>query len=188
MRASMFLCAGLVALAACRNEPPRRAAPQRAATPVATARAADASVTPVVDASVAMTVDASADVPVAVYRLGESVCVRDPARRTLGASAHGGFTGDHLDLEVRNVRFTCTPAPTFSVEVAEGTVHLRYAAAPPAALARCACPHDGFLQVTGVAPGAYELVVEEVTTRATAPRIVATGRVDAPASGAATNG
>lgn len=187
MRASTSLCAGLIALAACRNEPPRRAPVARPAPAVTATRNADAA--PVADASVAAVVDAPSDVPIAVYRLGESLCVRDPARRSLGASAHGSFTGDHLDLEVRNVRFACAPAPTFSVEVSEGTVHLRYTAAAPAAIARCGCPHDGFLQVTGVAPGAYELVVEEVTARTAAPRVVATGRVDAPAtSGAATNG
>jgi hypothetical protein len=113
-----------------------------------------------------------------VSRLGESVCVRDPSREGLGAGVHGVFTNDRLELEVRNVRFACTPAPEYTVQVDGDTVVLRFAPAPRAALTRCACPHDQFLQVAGIAPRAYTVRIEESTPgRAEASTVVGTGRI-----------
>ena len=121
---------------------------------------------------------ADAGPQVRVSRLGESVCVRDPSREGLGAGVHGVFTNDRLELEVRNVRFSCTPGPEYTVHVDGDTVVLRFAPAQRAALTRCACPHDQFLQVAGITPRAYTVRIEESTPgRAEASTVVGTGRI-----------
>ena len=121
---------------------------------------------------------ADAGPQIRVSRLGESVCVRDPSREGLGAGVHGVFTNDRLELEVRNVRFSCTPGPEYTVHVDGDTVVLRFAPAPRAALTRCACPHDQFLQVAGITPRAYTVRIEESTPgRAEASTVVGTGRI-----------
>lgn len=172
-----------VALLACRSNdaPPRRAAPRPA--PPATR---DASTTPTREVASApdagpasLAVDAGSAEPAAVraFRVGESVCVRDAARATLGASATGFFSATGLELEVRNVAYTCTPGPGYEVAFDGSTVHVRFRAANRAALARCTCRHDQFLQVTGVPRGAYDLRVEEALSADAGARVVAAGHV-----------
>ena len=141
--ASIALAAALVA--GCRSE--SRSAPRRADAsvdrppPPATAPVAAHTVS---DGAPPRPSDAG------VFLLGESACVHDPARETLAASVHGFFSADRLELEVRNVRFSCAPAPSYYADFKDRLVHLRYQAADRAALARCACRHDQFLQVTSI--------------------------------------
>lgn len=172
------------ALFACRNDEPRR---QRAAarpSPTATRDAAPAPAREVADASASAattsaTYDAGSAEPAVIrsFRVGESVCVRDASRATLGASATGFFSRTGLELEVRNVAYTCAPGPTYEIALDGETVVVRYRPAPRAALTRCTCRHDQFLQVTGVPRGDYDLRVEEALTGDAGARVVATGRV-----------
>lgn len=117
---------------------------------------------------------------VRVFRVGPPTCVRDPSRERLGASAHGYFGSDRIELEVRNIRHGCTPGPTFTATVDGTSLHVRYDAPTREALARCACRHDQFLQIVGVPRGAYDVDVAPAQGGdAGAP--VATGRVTAGA-------
>ncbi len=193
MRLPYALACALALLAGCRNDstsarpsPARNARPRNVAAardvPTATAAASDAAAAAATPADE----DAGAEpaTGVGVYRLGESNCVRDPARNTLGASVHGFFSGSRLEMEVRNIRFSCTPAPTFSADVEGGVVRMRYRVADRAALGRCACRHDSFLQVTGIPTGEYEVRVEELPAGDGGAQVVATGRiVSTPAGG-----
>jgi hypothetical protein len=175
--ASIALAAALVA--GCRSEsrPAARrvdAAVDRSAPPTPTPAAAP----PVDHAAIPRPSDAG------VFRLGESACVHDPAREGLAASVHGFFSADRLELEVRNVRFSCSPAPSYYADFKDRLVHLRYAPADRAALARCACRHDQFLQITSIPVGDYAVIVEEQVGRDGDANVVARGTVTAaPAVG-----
>ncbi len=173
-----------IALLACRSNdaPPRRAAPRPA--PPATRDAStpptrEVASAPDADSASPAIEDAGSADPAVVraFRVGESVCVRDAERATLGASATGFFSATGLELEVRNVAYTCTPGPGYEVAFDGSTVHVRFRAANRAALARCTCRHDQFLQVTGVPRGAYDLRVEEALSGDAGARVVATGHV-----------
>ena len=107
-------------------------------------------------------------------------CVRDAARNALGASATGFFSSNRAELEVRNVRYSCTPAPVYTGTFEDGVLHLQVVTADRAALTRCACRHDQFLQVTGVPVGAYTVQVEEIPAGdGGAATVLATGRIEA---------
>ncbi|MEZ4390262.1 MAG: hypothetical protein R3A48_04130 [Polyangiales bacterium] len=178
-------------LASCdKTRPPQRPAPARAPAP--TPAPAPAPARPAVDASAAAPeADASTAVAAAVgdagdgvrvYRVGDLNCIRDPARERLGASAHGYFGSDRIELEVRNVRHGCRPGPTFTATVEGNALHVRYDAPTREALGRCACRHDQFLQIVGVPRGNYEVdVAPMLAGDAGAP--IATGRVTASATG-----
>lgn len=120
-----------------------------------------------------------------VFLLGESNCVHDPARETLAASVHGFFSADRLELEVRNVRFSCAPAPSYYADFKDRLVHLRYQSADRAAVTRCACRHDQFLQVTNIPAGDYDVIVEEQVGRDGNANVVARGTITATAAGGA---
>lgn len=176
-------------LASCdKSRPPQRRASAPATAPAPAPAPARPAV--VVDASAAAS-EGDASTPVAagdagegirVFRVGDLNCIRDPARERLGASAHGYFGNDRIELEVRNVRHGCTPGPTFTATVEGTALHVRYDAPTRAALGRCACRHDQFLQIVGVPRGSYEVdVAPMVDGDAGAP--IATGRVTATATG-----
>lgn len=176
--ASIVLAAALAA--GCRNE--ARPAPRRLDA------ALDRNVAPAPAPAAAPTADD--DGPrrpsdAGVFLLGESACVHDPARETLAASVHGFFSADRLELEVRNVRFSCSPAPSYYADFKDRLVHLRYQAADRTALARCACRHDQFLQVTSIPAGDYDVIVEEQVGRDGNANVVARGAITATASGSA---
>lgn len=172
MRVPTTLVSALVLLAACRSDPPARgpnarrpaparptaAAPDSAAPAPTTATAADGGST----AAAEPAPTAPADEGVHAFRVADSACVRDPSRNALGIGVHGYFGGGRLEVEVRNVRYSCTPAPVYVAAFEEGTVHIRVPAPDRAALGRCQCRHDQFLQITGVPQGDYTVVVEEV--------------------------
>jgi len=175
MSAFKFLCPTLAVLAACRNDPPARprshhpprpspALSRDAATVVPPARATEG------DERATAPLPPSPDVPAAApedsvraFRVADSTCVRDPARNALGIGVHGYFGNGRLEIEVRNVRYSCTPPPTYRASLEDGVVHLQVTAADRAALGRCQCRHDQFLQVTGIPQGDYPVVVEEVS-------------------------
>ncbi len=169
-----------LALLACRSDerPARRPTPRPASQ--ATGDASTGPATPPPPTNVSTPVpDAGSGPPgqIHTFRLGESTCVRDAARAALTASATGFFSTNSLELEVRNIAFSCGPGPTFEASVDGTTVHLRYQPASRVALARCACRQDQFLQVAGIPAGEYELVVEEATAGDAGSRPVATGRI-----------
>jgi hypothetical protein len=124
--------------------------------------------------------DGGAATGIRVYRVNPPTCVRDPSRERLGASAHGYFGTDRIELEVRNIRHGCTPGPTFTAVLEGTTLHVRYDAPTRVALARCGCRHDQFLQIVGVPRGDYEVDVSPLDGEdAGAP--IATGRITARA-------
>lgn len=192
MRLPTLLVSSLALLSACRNDPaPRRSRTNRA-SPVAAPDAAPGTVgatgTGTGGGSAASAPQAPPeDVPpangaegVRVFRVADSTCIRDPARNALGLGVHGFFGDGRLELEVRNVRYSCTPAPVYTGRFEDGVLHIQVIAADRAALARCACRHDQFLQVTGVAVGAYTVQVEEIPTgEGGAATVLATGRIEA---------
>ncbi|MFO0606563.1 MAG: hypothetical protein U0324_25550 [Polyangiales bacterium] len=172
MRVPTTLVSALVLLAACRNDPPprgpnaRRPAPAR---PAATAAADSAAPAPSATATTADSGAAAEPAPappsdegVRAFRVADSACIRDPSRNALGLGVHGYFGGGRLEVEVRNVRYSCTPPPVYVAALEEGTVHIRVPPPDRAALARCQCRHDQFLQITGVPQGDYTVVVEEI--------------------------
>lgn len=182
MRRLSPLVLSLLSLTACREPQrpaPTRPTPARPAADVATsaqpAPAPDVVAAP--EPSPASDASAPEERGVRVFRVGESACVRDPARERLTGSVHGYFTQDRIELEVRNVRHGCAPGPTYTAALEGNTLRVRYAPASREALARCACRHDQFLQVVGVPRGAYDVVVEPLTGGDAGPP-VATGRVD----------
>ena len=207
MRVPALLASVLVGMVACRNDPSRTrdAGARRGAGrpdaalpryPVVT----DGGVTTValMDGGSISTSTSVSDPPAGnsgealrTFRVAASNCIRDPARNALGIGVHGYFGGGRLELEVRNIRYSCTPAPTFSAQLEDGEVHLRTVSANRLALAQCQCRHDQFLQVTGIPPGDYRVVVEEVSagdagtvTRLGAGTIVAEMPAQPPAGGA----
>jgi hypothetical protein len=207
MRVAALLVSAMACLVACRNDParPRNGRPPaRAGRPDAALQRFPAptvgGVTTVtlMDGGTITTSVTSSDVPSSVvneglrtFRVAASNCIRDPARNALGIGVHGYFGGGRLELEVRNIRYSCTPAPTFSAQLEDGEVHLRTVSANRVALAQCQCRHDQFLQVTGIPPGDYRVVVEEVSagdagtvTRLGAGTIVAEMPAQPPAGGA----
>lgn len=170
-----------LALLACRNDerPARRPAnlsPPRAPLDASVNTASTHAPPTSVNAPVP---DAGPPGQIHTFRLGDSTCVRDPSRAALSASATGFFATNSLELEVRNITFTCTPGPTFEASLDGTTVHLRYQPAPRVALARCTCRHDQFLQVAGIPSGEYDLVVEEATAGDAGAHTVATGHISA---------
>lgn len=171
------------ALLACRNDtrPAQRPAPRPrpAAARDAAADPPPQPTTPAPETRVISEPDGGQLPPgrVRTFRLGDAVCVRDPARATLSASATGFFSSSSLELEVRNINFSCTPAPTFEASLDGTTVHLRYQPASRVAFTRCSCRLDQFLQVAGIAPGDYDLVVEEANPGDAGSHTVATGHI-----------
>jgi hypothetical protein len=204
MRLPTLLVSSLILLAACRNDPPqRRNRSNRNGNVTAPNNGGGVPAPPAPDAAPG-TVGATGtgtgggsaasapqappeDVPpangeegVRVFRVADSACIRDPARNALGIGVHGFFGGGRLELEVRNVRYSCTPVPTYTAVFEDDVLHLRVVQADRAALTRCACRHDQFLQVTGVPAGAYTIQVEEVAAGdAGTITQLATGRIEA---------
>jgi hypothetical protein len=180
MRSSVLLALAF-ALLACRNEnrPAQRPSPR----PLPAAKrdaAADPPPRPPAPATHVLSEVDGGRLPAGVvrtFRLGEAVCVRDAARAALSASATGFFSASSLELEVRNINFSCTPAPTFEASLDGTTVHLRYQPASRVAFTRCSCRLDQFLQVAGIAPGNYDLVVEEASPGDAGSHTVATGHI-----------
>ena len=205
MRLPTLLVSSLALLAACRSDPPARRSRTNRPAPAVAADAAPGTVgatgTGTGGGSAAAAPQApSEDVPpangaegVRVFRVAVSTCIRDPARNALGLGVHGFFGGGRLELEVRNVRYSCTPAPVYTGSFEDGVLHIQVVTADRAALTRCACRHDQFLQVTGVAAGAYTVQVEEITAAdGGAATVLATGRIeatpDSPAAAAPAEG
>lgn len=183
-RPSLLVTSVLALLTSCRDPPrptPRPTpapTPARPATPTP-APTADAG-TPLGDVAAPNADPDDAATGVRVYRVNPPTCVRDPSRERLGASAHGYFGEDRIELEVRNVRHTCTPGPTFTAVLEGTTLHVRYDAPSRVALARCGCRHDQFLQIVGVPRGDYAVDVSPIEGEdAGAP--IATGRITARA-------
>lgn len=176
MRVPTLLVSALSLLTACRSDPPPRGRGARPAARPAVAPLPDAAPGTVGATGTGTGGGAAAaapqpveDVPpangedgVRAFRVAESVCVRDPARNQLGLGVHGYFGGGRLELEVRNVRYSCTPAPVYTARFEDGVVYVRVMSPERAALNRCQCRHDQFLQVTGVPVGDYAVQVEEV--------------------------
>jgi hypothetical protein len=184
---SLLVTSVLALLTACRDPPrpsPRPTpapspTPTRPSTPTPTVTA-DAATASADAAAAAPEGDGGAATGIRVYRVNPPTCVRDPSRERLGASAHGYFGEDRIELEVRNVRHGCTPGPTFTAALEGTTLHVRYDAPTRTALARCGCRHDQFLQIVGVPRGDYEVDVSPVEGEdAGAP--IATGRITARA-------
>jgi len=170
MRVPTTLVSALVLLAACRSDPPprganaRRPAPARLAATAADGAAPSTTATAEDSGAAAEPAPAPpSDEGVRAFRVADSACVRDPSRNALGIGVHGYFGGGRLEVEVRNVRYSCTPPPVYVAALEEGTVHIRVPAPDRAALGRCQCRHDQFLQITGVPAGDYAVVVEEQT-------------------------
>jgi hypothetical protein len=193
-----LVCAVLVA---CKNDPapqrtPRRPSPRAvavvdAATDRVVPAAREPPVTHVTTQEVggdAAAIGAPTQAPSGprVYRVGESQCVRDPARNNLGVGVHGVRERDRIELELRNVRYACTPAPEYTVAIEGSVLVLRVVAAARAAITRCACRHDQFLQMPNPPNGELTVRVEELATaEATMGTVLATGRIDAPSAGGA---
>ena len=180
----MFVFAPLALLTACRDPPrPQERRPVTAPTPSPrepslTARADVPAAEAPSDGGASPSVGDGGEATgeIRVFRVGNVNCIRDPARERLGASVHGAFGTDRMELEVRNVRHTCTPGPVFTATVEGTALHVRYELPAAAVLARCACRHDQFLQIVGVAPGEYDVDLAPVQSGdAGAP--IATGRV-----------
>lgn len=171
-----------LALLACRNDerPARRTTPRPASQSSADASTGPSTPPPPTSVNTPIP-DAGSGPPgqIHTFRLGDSTCVRDAARAALTASATGFFSTNSLELEVRNIAFSCTPGPTFETSIEGTTVHLRYQPASRVALTRCACRQDQFLQVAGIPAGDYDLVVEEAAAGDAGSRTVATGRISA---------
>lgn len=171
-----------LALLACRSDDRAARRPVARPRPQAALDASATPATPPAPTSVNTPIPDGGTGPsgqIHTFRLGESTCVRDAARAALSASATGFFSTNSLELEVRNIAFSCTPGPTFEASLVGATVHLRYQPAQRPALARCACRLDQFLQVSGIPAGDYELVVEEAVAGDAGSRAVATGRITA---------
>jgi hypothetical protein len=180
---SLLVTSVLALLTSCRD-PPRpapRPTPAPTQTPAPTPTVTADAAAPSGDAAAPTpTGDGGAATGIRVYRVNPPTCVRDPSRERLGASAHGYFGTDRIELEVRNIRHGCTPGPTFTAVLEGTTLHVRYDAPTRVALARCGCRHDQFLQIVGVPRGDYEVDVSPIEGEdAGAP--IATGRITARA-------